>query len=140
MNKATVSDTLCALAVEEPIEALPIDPPTISVTFGINDSLLAGREGSKVQSRVIRERLLKEAESNVAIKISETPGGDAFDVAGRGELQMGVLIENMRREGLNYQFLDHKYLLKKTKWKTLEPIEEVTIDVDDEYSGSVIEK
>ena len=73
MNKATVSDTLCALAVEEPIEALPIDPPTISVTFGINDSPLAGREGSKVQSRVIRERLLKEAESNVAIKVSETP-------------------------------------------------------------------
>ncbi|MDB0012702.1 GTP-binding protein, partial [Paracoccaceae bacterium] len=99
MSKATVSDTLCALAVDTPLHAQPIDPPTITVTFGINDSPLAGREGKKVQSRVIRERLLKEAESNVAIKISETPGGEAFEVAGRGELQMGVLIENMRREG-----------------------------------------
>ena len=92
MSKATVSDTLCALAVDTPLHAQPIDPPTITVTFGINDSPLAGREGKKVQSRVIRERLLKEAESNVAIKISETPGGEAFEVAGRGELQMGVLI------------------------------------------------
>ena len=99
MSKATVADTICALAVEEPIEAQPIDPPTITVTFGINDSPLAGREGKKVQSRVIRERLMKEAESNVAIKVTDTPGGDAFEVAGRGELQMGVLIENMRREG-----------------------------------------
>jgi len=92
MTKATVADTICALAVEEPIEAQPIDPPTITVTFGINDSPLAGREGKKVQSRVIRERLMKEAESNVAIKVSDTPGGEAFEVAGRGELQMGVLI------------------------------------------------
>ena len=141
MNKATVSDTLCALAVEEPIEALPIDPPTISVTFGINDSPLAGREGSKVQSRVIRERLLKEAESNVAIRVSETPGGDAFDVAGRGELQMGVLIENMRREGFELSVSRPQVLTQKDEMgKTLEPIEEVTIDVDDEYSGAVIEK
>ena len=82
MTKATVSDTLCALAVEEPLEAQPIDPPTITVTFGINDSPLAGREGKKVQSRVIRERLMKEAESNVAIKVTDTPGGEAFEVAG----------------------------------------------------------
>ena len=99
MSKATVADTLCDVAVTEALEAQPIDPPTISVTFGINDSPLAGRDGKKVQSRVIRDRLMKEAESNVAIKISDAPGGDAFEVAGRGELQMGVLIENMRREG-----------------------------------------
>jgi GTP-binding protein len=99
MTKATVADTLCAVDVVDAIPAQPIDPPTITVTFGINDSPLAGRDGKKVQSRVIRERLMKEAESNVAIKISDTPGGDAFEVAGRGELQMGVLIENMRREG-----------------------------------------
>ena len=141
MNKSTVSDTLCALAVEEPIEALPIDPPTISVTFGINDSPLAGREGNKVQSRVIRERLFKEAESNVAIKVTETPSGDAFEVAGRGELQMGVLIENMRREGFELSISRPQVLIRKDEnGKTLEPIEEVTIDVDDEYSGAVIEK
>ncbi len=99
MSKATVADTLADTSVNEAIPAQPIDPPTITVTFGINDSPLAGRDGKKVQSRVIRERLMKEAESNVAIKISDTPGGDAFEVAGRGELQMGVLIENMRREG-----------------------------------------
>ena len=99
MTKSTVADTICALAVDEPLHAQPIDPPTITVTFGINDSPLAGRDGKKVQSRVIRERLLKEAESNVAIRVTDTPGGEAFEVAGRGELQMGVLIENMRREG-----------------------------------------
>ena len=100
MTKATVADTLAGQSVVDAIPAQPIDPPTITVTFGINDSPLAGRDGKKVQSRVIRERLMKEAESNVAIKISDTPGGDAFEVAGRGELQMGVLIENMRREVL----------------------------------------
>ena len=87
------------LVTDTAIPAQPIDPPTISVTFGINDSPLAGKDGNKVQSRVIRDRLMKEAEQNVAIKIADTPGGDAFEVAGRGELQMGVLIENMRREG-----------------------------------------
>ncbi|MCB1335744.1 MAG: GTP-binding protein, partial [Roseivivax sp.] len=97
MAKATVADTICALAVDKPLDAQPIDPPTITVTFGINDSPLAGRDGKKVQSRVIRDRLMKEAESNVAIKIKDTPGGEAFEVSGRGELQMGVLIENMRR-------------------------------------------
>ena len=140
MTKSTVSDTLCALAVDEPLESQPIDPPTITVTFGINDSPLAGREGKKVQSRVIRERLMKEAESNVAIKITDTPGGEAFEVAGRGELQMGVLIENMRREGFELSISRPQVLLREEDGKKLEPIEEVTIDVDDEYSGAVIEK
>ncbi len=141
MTKATVADTLCALAVEDAIEAQPIDPPTITVTFGINDSPLAGREGKKVQSRVIRERLMKEAESNVAIKITDTPGGEAFEVAGRGELQMGVLIENMRREGFELSISRPQVLMREDdNGNRLEPIEEVTIDVDDEYSGVVIEK
>ena len=141
MSKATVSDTICALAVEEPLEAQPIDPPTITVTFGINDSPLAGREGKKVQSRVIRDRLMKEAESNVAIKISDTPGGEAFEVAGRGELQMGVLIENMRREGFELSISRPQVLFKEgPNGEKMEPVEEVTIDVDDEYSGAVIEK
>ena len=140
MTKATVADTICALAVEEPIPAQPIDPPTISVTFGINDSPLAGRDGKKVQSRVIRERLMKEAESNVAIKISDTPGGEAFEVAGRGELQMGVLIENMRREGFELSISRPQVLMREENGQKLEPIEEVTIDVDDDYSGAVIEK
>ena len=140
MTKATVSDTLCALAVEEPLEAQPIDPPTITVTFGINDSPLAGREGKKVQSRVIRERLMKEAESNVAIKVTDTPGGEAFEVAGRGELQMGVLIENMRREGFELSISRPQVLMREENGHRMEPIEEVTIDVDDDYSGAVIEK
>jgi GTP-binding protein len=140
MSKATVSDTLCALAVDEPLEAQPIDPPTITVTFGINDSPLAGREGSKVQSRVIRDRLMKEAESNVAIKITDTPGGEAFEVAGRGELQMGVLIENMRREGFELSISRPQVLMREEEGQRLEPIEEVTIDLDDDYSGAVIEK
>ena len=140
MSKATVSDTLCALAVDTPLAAQPIDPPTITVTFGINDSPLAGREGSKVQSRVIRDRLMKEAESNVAIKITDTPGGEAFEVAGRGELQMGVLIENMRREGFELSISRPQVLMREEDGQRLEPIEEVTIDVDDDYSGAVIEK
>jgi GTP-binding protein len=140
MSKATVADTICALAVDEPLEAQPIDPPTISVTFGINDSPLAGRDGKKVQSRVIRERLMKEAESNVAIKVTDTPGGEAFEVAGRGELQMGVLIENMRREGFELSISRPQVLLRDDGEQVLEPIEEVTIDVDDEFAGAVIEK
>ena len=140
MSKATVADTICALAVDEPLEAQPIDPPTITVTFGINDSPLAGRDGKKVQSRVIRDRLMKEAESNVAIKITDTPGGEAFEVAGRGELQMGVLIENMRREGFELSISRPQVLMREEDGQRVEPIEEVTIDVDDEYSGAVIEK
>jgi len=140
MSKATVADTLCASEVSEAIPAQPIDPPTISVTFGINDSPLAGRDGDKVQSRVIRARLMKEAESNVAIRVTDTPGGEAFEVAGRGELQMGVLIENMRREGFELSISRPQVLFQEKDGETLEPIEEVTIDVDDEYSGAVIEK
>ncbi len=140
MSKATVADTICAVDVTEAIPAQPIDPPTITVTFGINDSPLAGKDGKKVQSRVIRERLLKEAESNVAIRVTDTPGGDAFEVAGRGELQMGVLIENMRREGFELSISRPQVLFRDVDGQQMEPIEEVTVDVDDEYSGVVIEK
>ena len=140
MSKATVADTICAVDVDEAIPAQPIDPPTITVTFGINDSPLAGRDGKKVQSRVIRERLLKEAETNVAIKVTDTPSGDAFEVAGRGELQMGVLIENMRREGFELSISRPQVLFQEVDGQRMEPVEEVTIDVDDEYSGVVIEK
>jgi GTP-binding protein len=140
MTKATVADTICALAVEDALEAQPIDPPTITVTFGINDSPLAGRDGKKVQSRVIRDRLMKEAESNVAIKIADTPGGEAFEVSGRGELQMGVLIENMRREGFELSISRPQVIMREEDGQTVEPVEEAIIDVDDEYSGAVIEK
>ncbi|HPD93270.1 MAG: translational GTPase TypA [Rhodobacter sp.] len=140
MTKATVADTLCDLSVDAAIPAQPIDPPTISVTFGINDSPLAGRDGNKVQSRVIRERLMKEAESNVAIKIEDTPGGEAFVVSGRGELQMGVLIENMRREGFELSISRPRVIFREENGERLEPVEEVIIDVDDEYAGAVIEK
>jgi GTP-binding protein len=140
MSKATVADSIVDPQVTEALPAQPIDPPTISVTFGINDSPLAGRDGKKVQSRVIRERLMKEAELNVAIKVSDTPGGDAFEVAGRGELQMGVVIENMRREGFELSVSRPQVLMREEDGQTLEPIEEVTIDVDDEYTGVVIEK
>jgi len=140
MSKATVADSIVAPSVTEGLPSQPIDPPTITVTFGINDSPLAGRDGKKVQSRVIRDRLMKEAESNVAIRISDTPGGEAFEVAGRGELQMGVLIENMRREGFELSISRPQVLFREENGKRLEPIEEVTIDVDDEYSGAVIEK
>ncbi|GIT85788.1 MULTISPECIES: translational GTPase TypA [Roseobacter] len=140
MSKATVADSIVAPQVTEALPSQPIDPPTITVTFGINDSPLAGRDGKKVQSRVIRERLMKEAESNVAIKISDTPGGEAFEVAGRGELQMGVLIENMRREGFELSISRPQVLFRDIDGVRHEPIEEATIDVDDEYSGAVIEK
>ncbi|WIV52198.1 translational GTPase TypA [Marivivens sp. LCG002] len=140
MTKATVADTLCDVSVEEPIDAQPIDPPTISVLFGINDSPLAGRDGKKVQSRVIRDRLMKEAETNVAIKIEDTPGGEAFIVSGRGELQMGVLIENMRREGFELSISRPQVIFRDVDGQRMEPIEEATIDVDDEYTGVVVEK
>ena len=140
MSKATVSDTLCDVEITNAIPAQPIDPPTISVTFGINDSPMAGRDGKKVQSRIIRDRLLREAETNVAIKVTDTPGGDAFEVAGRGELQMGVLIENMRREGFELSISRPQVLFQNIDGQQHEPIEEVTIDVDDEYTGVVIEK
>jgi len=140
MSKATVADTIAALSVDIPLPAQPIDPPTISVTFGINDSPLAGRDGKKVQSRVIRERLMREAEQNVAIEVSDTLSGDAFEVSGRGELQMGVLIENMRREGFELSISRPQVVTREIDGHRLEPIEEVTIDVDDIYAGTVIEK
>jgi GTP-binding protein len=142
LSKATVADTLCAMEVTEALPAQPIDPPTLSMLVSVNDSPLAGREGDKVQSRVIRERLLREAESNVAIRVTESAEKDAFDVAGRGELQLGVLIENMRREGFEVSISRPRvlYQIDEATGKKLEPIEEVVIDVDDEYSGVVIEK
>jgi GTP-binding protein len=141
LSKATVADTICAPEVTVALPAQPIDPPTISMTVSVNNSPLAGRDGDKVQSRVIRERLLREAESNVAIKVSETDDKDAFEVAGRGELQLGVLIENMRREGFEVSISRPRVVYQTgEKGERLEPIEEVVIDVDDDYSGVVIEK
>ncbi|MBI1684644.1 translational GTPase TypA [Caulobacter hibisci] len=142
MSKATVADTLCAMEVTEALPAQPIDPPTISMTVSVNDSPLAGREGDKVQSRVIRDRLLKEAESNVAIKVTETSEGDAYEVSGRGELQLGVLIENMRREGFEVSISRPRVVFQNDPetGKRMEPMEDVMIDVDDEFSGIVIEK
>ncbi|ATC34290.1 translational GTPase TypA [Caulobacter vibrioides] len=142
MSKATVADTLCAMDVTDALPAQPIDPPTISMTVSVNDSPLAGREGDKVQSRVIRDRLLKEAESNVAIRVTESKEGDAYEVSGRGELQLGVLIENMRREGFEVSISRPRVVFQTDPetGKRLEPMEDVMIDVDDEFSGIVIEK
>jgi GTP-binding protein len=141
LSKATVADTICAMELSEALPAQPIDPPTISMTVSVNDSPLAGREGDKVQSRVIRDRLLREAESNVAIRVKETDEKDAYEVAGRGELQLGVLIENMRREGFEVSISRPRVVFQTGETgERLEPIEEVVIDVDDEYSGVVIEK
>ncbi|MEL6978838.1 MAG: translational GTPase TypA [Pseudomonadota bacterium] len=140
MSKATVADSLVDLSVAAPMPAQPIDPPTITVTFGINDSPLAGRDGDKVQSRVIRDRLMRQAEGDVAIAVADTPGGEAFEVSGRGELQMGVLIETMRREGFELSISRPRVVLREAEGERLEPIEECTIDVDEEYSGVVVEK
>jgi GTP-binding protein len=142
LSKATVADTLCAVEVADALPAQPIDPPTISMTVGVNDSPLAGREGDKVQSRVIAARLLKEAEANVAIRVSETADKDAMEVAGRGELQLGVLIESMRREGFELSISRPRvvYQTDPETGERLEPIEDVMIDVDDEFTGIVIEK
>jgi GTP-binding protein len=142
LSKATVADTLCAMEVTEALPAQPIDPPTISMTVSVNDSPLAGREGDKVQSRVIAARLLKEAESNVAIRVTESADKDAYEVAGRGELQLGVLIESMRREGFEVSISRPRVVFQADPetGERLEPIEDVMIDVDDEFSGIVIEK
>jgi GTP-binding protein len=142
MNEATVADTLCDPSVETPLAAQPIDPPTLSMTFRINDGPLAGQEGDKVQSRVIRERLLKEAERNIAIRISENDDKDSFTVAGRGELQLAILIENMRREGFELTVSRPRVLFKtdETTGARMEPIEETIIDVDEEFSGVVVQK
>ncbi|MEY2760048.1 MAG: hypothetical protein RIR33_3826 [Pseudomonadota bacterium] len=140
--KATVADTVCDPSVTAPMEAQPIDPPTLAMTFRVNDSPLAGTEGRKVTSRVIWDRLLKEAEGNVALRISRAPDSDAFEVAGRGELQLAVLIETMRREGFELGVSRPKVVMQKdpVTGETLEPIEEVVIDVDDEHSGVVVQK
>ncbi len=137
---ATVADTICDISVSKAIEAQPIDPPTLSMTFRINDGPLAGREGSKVQSRVIGNRLRHEAEGNVAIEVSQGSDSDSFSVAGRGELQLAVLIETMRREGFELTVGRPKVLYKEENGQKLEPIEEVIIDVDDEYTGAVVQK
>jgi GTP-binding protein len=141
LEKSTVADTICAMDVTQPIKAQPIDPPTLAMTFSINDSPLAGQEGTKLTSRVLRERLLRESEGNVAIRITEATDRDAFEVAGRGELQLGVLIETMRREGFELS-ISRPRVLYKTDEATnqrLEPIEEIVIDVDEEYVGTVVE-
>ncbi|MGQ0531381.1 MAG: translational GTPase TypA [Caulobacteraceae bacterium] len=136
----TVADTIGAIDLAAPLPSIPIDPPTLAITVSINDSPLAGRAGDKVQSRVIRARLIAEAESNVAIRVTETANKDAFEVAGRGELQLGVLVETMRREGFELSLSRPKVLTRSENGQTLEPVEEVVIDVDDEYTGVVIEK
>ncbi len=141
LTKATVADTLVAPGVKEPIKAQPIDPPTISMMFRVNDGPLAGREGDKVQSRVIRDRLMKEAEGNVALKVSQPDGSDNYEVSGRGELQLAIVIETMRREGFELTVGRPQVLMQKDEnGKKIEPIEEAVIDVDDEFSGAVVEK
>lgn len=140
LTKATVADTYCDMVVEEGIEARPIDPPTIAMTFSVNDSPLAGTEGSKVTSRMIRDRLAAEVEGNVAVRIRETDAKDSFEVSGRGELQLGILIETMRREGFELTISRPRVLFKEENGKKMEPMEEVQIDVDDEFSGNVVQK
>ncbi len=141
LARATVADTLAAPEVTEALKAQPIDPPTIAMTFSVNDSPLAGRDGTRLTSREIGTRLMREAEGNVAIKVSESEERDAFEVAGRGELQMGVLIETMRREGFELSISRPRVLFKDDPLTgaRLEPIEEVLIDVDDAHTGVVID-
>ena len=141
LSEATVSDTLCDASVSEPLQAQPVDPPTLAMSFGVNDSPLAGQDGDKLTSRVIRARLLREAEGNVAITVRETEDADAFEVAGRGELQLAVLIETMRREGYELSIGRPRVLYRTDEGGArLEPIEEVVVDVDEEFSGAVVEK
>ncbi|MBX9859754.1 MAG: translational GTPase TypA [Sphingomonas sp.] len=141
LTTATVANTICDPSVTEPLHAQPIDPPTLSMRFAVNDSPMAGREGSKVTSRMIRDRLFREAESNVAIKVTESDDRDSYEVAGRGELQLGVLIETMRREGFELGISRPRVLFKEDEnGNKTEPYETVIIDVDEEYSGTVVEK
>ena len=141
LTTATVADTIAEPTVTEPLQAQPIDPPTLSMRFSVNDSPMAGREGTKVTSRMIRDRLMREAESNVAVRITEAEDKDSFEVAGRGELQLGVLIETMRREGFELGISRPRVLFREDeKGQKTEPYETVVIDVDDEYSGTVVEK
>ncbi|HEX5507771.1 MAG TPA: translational GTPase TypA [Pseudolabrys sp.] len=142
LPNATVSNTICAPEVEKPLPAQPIDPPTLAMIFRVNDSPLAGTEGDKVTGRMIRDRLLREAEGNVALRVRESDERDSMEVAGRGELQLGILIETMRREGFELSVSRPKVLLRENRQtgETLEPIEEVVIDVDEEHSGIVVQK
>ncbi|OHD03539.1 MAG: GTP-binding protein TypA [Sphingomonadales bacterium RIFCSPLOWO2_12_FULL_63_15] len=141
LSVATVANTICDISVTEPIQAQPIDPPTLSMRFAVNDSPMAGREGTKVTSRMIRDRLAREAESNVAVKVTESADKDSFEVAGRGELQLGVLIETMRREGFELSISRPRVLFGTDEdGNKTEPYETVMIDVDDEFSGTVVEK
>ena len=141
LEKATVANTIASPDVTEPLSAQPIDPPTLSMRFAVNDSPLAGREGDKVTSRMIRDRLLREAEVNVAIRVTESADKDSFEVAGRGELQLGVLIETMRREGFELGISRPRVLFREDEsGQRTEPYETVVIDVDDEHSGTVVEK
>jgi GTP-binding protein len=141
LTHTTVSNTICDPEVTEPLHAQPIDPPTLSMRFAVNDSPMAGREGTKVTSRMIRDRLFREAESNVAIKVTEAADRDSYEVAGRGELQLGVLIETMRREGFELGISRPRVLFREEADGTkTEPYETVIIDVDEEYSGTVVEK
>jgi GTP-binding protein len=142
LTTSTVADTICDSTVNKPIKAQPIDPPTLTMTFRINDGPLAGKEGDKVQSRVIRERLLREAEGNVALKVTASENEtDAFEVAGRGELQLGILIETMRREGFELTVGRPRVVFRTDEnGQRLEPIEEVIVDVDEAYSGIVVQK
>ncbi len=140
MQEASVADTICDPAVSQPAPSTPIDPPTMSVMITVNDSPFAGQEGDKVTSTMIRNRLLAEAETNVAITFEESAGKDAFEIGGRGELQLSVLIETMRREGFELTVSRPRVLMKEEGGQKLEPIEEVIIDVDEEYSSTVIDK
>jgi GTP-binding protein len=142
LPEATVAHTLSAPEVTEPLSAQPIDPPTLAMSFRVNDSPFAGTEGDKVTSRVIRDRLLREAEGNVAIRVTESSEKDAYEVAGRGELQLGILIETMRREGFELGVSRPQVLFERDpeSGELMEPIEEVTIDLDEEFSGIVVQK
>lgn len=139
LTNATVADTICAPEVMVAIDALPIDPPTLAITFSVNDSPISGREGTKCTLRMINDRLMREIEGNVGIKVTETANKDGFEVAGRGELQLGVLIETMRREGFELSISRPRVLFKNDEHgKRMEPIEEIQIDVDDEFVGVVV--
>ncbi|HLY56589.1 MAG TPA: translational GTPase TypA [Stellaceae bacterium] len=140
LTETTVADTIAAPEVEAALPSTPVDPPTLAMTFSVNDSPLAGREGTKVTSRMIAERLFREAQGNVAIRVRETADKDALEVAGRGELQLGVLIETMRREGYEMSISRPRVLYKSENGQRLEPIEEIQIDVDDDFTGIVIDK
>ena len=141
LSEATVADTIASPEITEPLKSLPIDPPTISMTFSVNDSPLGGKDGKKVTSRLIGDRLFKEAEGNISISVKRAENNDSFEVAGRGELQLGILIETMRREGFELSISRPKVLMHKDETgQLLEPMEEVLADVDDEFSGIVIEK